>query len=82
MKAKVFSIDTTTFSMKAVDFNFYVDIKHSPENIKASMKEIMSSIGKQYSIFVSPKEREVDDDKVKMDQEIKEFLEKSLGKVE
>lgn len=79
MKAKVFCIDTTTFGGKHLSLNFYVPSKNEPKSIAASVKEIMSSIGKTYSIYVSTKDTDVDDSIVKEFAEIKSELEDIIG---
>lgn len=76
MKAKAFSIDSITSANKPIDFNFFVDKNLERDKIKSSIKELMVRLNKPYSIYISPKDFEVD--KIMSMEDILKFLEESL----
>lgn len=76
MKVKMFSLDTVTNGGKVVDYKFPISVKEEKSNVLSKIKEMMSRLGRPYSIYVSPKEFENDD--IKSFDEIEEFLKKSL----
>lgn len=76
MKAKKFSIDSITKAGKPVDFNFCVDKDLERNDIKSDIKQLMQKLNKPYSIYISPKEFEVD--KIMSMKDIIFYLEESL----